>query len=264
MKFAGLLGAVLLFGTNVTAHEFWLEPEKYQLESGEKIVAKALNGENFVGTEYSYTPRGYARSGVVAGDAKAEIPGKSGQRPAVQVQPPADGLNVVYHASAASTVVYPTMEKFESFLRGKRLEAALAVHKERGYPTENIIEGYYRFVKALVASGSGDGADRAVGMPFELVALDNPYTSSGDIRFSLLFEGKPRADTPVYVFHRHNGAVQELFLRTNGSGQVTVPRMPGEFQVNAVLLMEAGAKMKAQLKATWQTLWAASVYEIAG
>lgn len=264
MKIIGVIAGLLALANGAMAHEFWLEPEKYRLDAGEKIIAKALNGQNFVGTEYSYTPRGYARSGVIAGDNKIEIPGKAGQRPAVQVNPAGSGLNIVYHASAASTVIYPTMEKFESFLRGKKLEAALEIHKQRGYPTENIIEGYYRFVKALVASGTGEGRDRAVGMPLELVALDNPYTSKGDIRFVLLYNGKPEPDTPVYVFHRQGGKVQEFFLRTNAKGNVTVPRLPGEFQVNAVVLLEPGAKMKKQLKAVWQTLWAASVYEISG
>lgn len=264
MRILTLISTAILLAGSAQAHEFWLEPQDYRLNPGEKIVARALNGEEFVGKEFSYSPRGYERSGVVAGGTTAKIPGEMGQRPAVQVDPAGPGLNIVYHQSAASTVIYESMERFEKFLLGKRLDAALAEHKSRGLPTENIVEGYFRFVKALVAVGDGAGSDRAVGMPYELVALTNPYTDGGDMRLQLLYRGNPEPNEPVYVFHRNAGKVQELFLRTDGRGVVTVPRMPGEFQVNAVRIMPASQALQDRFKAVWQTLWAASVYEISG
>lgn len=264
MRIIMTLGILMGLAGSVQAHEFWLEPLEYRVAPGGKISARALNGQEFVGKEYSYNARGYERSGIFAGSATGKIPGQTGQRPAVQVNAIGPGLNVIYHQSAASTVVYETMEKFESFLRGKRLEATLAEHKARGLPSENIVEGYFRFVKALVAVGDGAGADRAVGMPYELVALTNPYTGSGDMRLQLLYRGKPEANQPVYVFHRRAGKVKEVFLRTDGRGVVSVPRMAGEFQVNAVKIMPAGKALRQRFKAVWQTLWASSVYEIAG
>lgn len=264
MKFIAILVAFILAAPFASAHEFWFEPLKYHLKSGEKIEARAINGQHFEGREFSYSPREYQRSGVVAGDVTTELDGKSGQRPAVSVKPAGDGLNIVYHSSSALKVVYPGMEKFESFLRGKRLEWALDVHKEKGYPTKNIGEGYFRFVKALVAVGDGAGSDRAVGMSYELVAHTNPYTDRGDMIFSLFYRGKPEANSPVFVFHRSGGKVTEIRLRTDANGRVTVPGMPGEFMVNAVRIMEASQTMKDRFDVNWQTLWAATVYQISG
>ncbi|MEM1266390.1 MAG: DUF4198 domain-containing protein [Pseudomonadota bacterium] len=255
--------ALLLLAGPAAAHEFWLEPLDYVLPEGARIEARALNGEFFEGIEYSYSERGYAQSGVVAAAERQPIPGEAGQRPAVSVPSLGTGLHVLYHASPASKIVYKDMEKFETFLRGKRLEDALDLHRARGFPEEGIVEGYHRFVKALVAVGGGAGEDQAVGMPFELVAETNPYTDSGEMVFRLLWQQTPDANAPVFAFIKDaDGAVEEILLRTDGEGLVRIPRRPGEVMVNAVRIVEANSALKERFDALWMTLWAASTYQI--
>ncbi len=251
-----------LWAAPASGHEFWLEPLAYRVSPNARIEARARNGEDFEGVEYSYSPRGYARSGIIAGGAEGPIPGDSGQCPAVQVAPLAEGLNVLYHASAASRIVYPDMAKFEKFLRGKRLEAALEIHRAKGFPTEKISESYYRFVKALVAVGDGAGADRAVGLPFELVAETNPYTERTDITYRLLWQGEPDANAPVFFFLKQGEEVEKTELMTDAEGRVTIPRVPGEYMINAVRIVEAAPPDQERMNAVWTTLWAASTYRV--
>ncbi len=254
----------LLLASPAAAHEFWLEPTEFRIDVDDKIIAKTINGEEFSGSEFSYSPRGFQRSGIIAGQANTTISGDMGQRPAVQVAPAGPGLNILFHQTAAQTIVYEDMERFVRFLQGKRLDAVVAEHEARGLPTEDIVEGYFRFAKALVAVGDGAGADRSTGLTYELIALDNPYTSGGDIRYQLLYRGKAEAGEPVYIYHRQGTKVQKLTLRTDGNGRVTVPRMPGEFMINAVKIMPAGKTLQERVDAVWQTLWASSVYQIDG
>ncbi len=259
-----LIVAALLIALPAQAHEFWFEPVKYRLSEGEKIVAVAINGENFKGSEMSYSQRGYSRSGVVSASGEASLPGKTGDRPAIQVRPTGPGLNIVWHQSTANSLTYATMEKFERFLRGKHLEAALEVHRAKGMPEEKIREAYFRYAKTLVAVGNGEGADRAVGLPYELVALDNPYTHSGDIRFQVLSRGKPVPNAPAFVFHKPSpSSVEKLDFVTDAKGQFTVPRRGGgEFMVNAVEIREAEGRLKETMNAHWVTLWASLTYEL--
>lgn len=264
MRTTALAAALLAASTlPALAHEFWFEPLDYRIEPGSRIEAAALNGENFGGIEYAYSNKGYARSGIIAGDTKVALTGRQGSKPAVSMIAPGEGLNVVYHASAVSTLNYVDLAKFESFLKGKHLEAALEQHAELGFPTENIKEAYFRYAKTLVAVGNGAGSDEYVGMPYELVALDNPYTSAGDIRFSVLLEGKPAAGVPVFVFRKQAGKVEKIDLTSDSAGQVTVPRKTGgEFMVNAVHITTAKGRLKEVTKAQWVTLWASLTYEI--
>ena len=256
---------LLVSSLGARAHEFWIEPEVYRVAEGETIAARTYNGEYFDGIEYGYSEDAYQQSGVAAGDLRGGASGERGARPAFQVPPAGPGLNVLYHASPVSTLTYPGMEKFEKFLRGKRLEAALEVHAAKGLPTEKIREAYFRFVKALVAVGDGAGADVAVGMPYELVALTNPYTEDGDMQIEVRLQGAlvgPGA--PVFVFHRQGEEVTRLALETDAEGRFTVPALPGDYMANAVHIMEAGEGLAERTGAHWVTLWAALNYRIEG
>ncbi|QHQ36408.1 DUF4198 domain-containing protein [Algicella marina] len=253
-----------LLAVPVFAHEFWLEPERYQVPAGASVKVRAINGEDFKGTEYPYNARTYTQSGVVVGGQTLRMHGETGQRPAVQLPAAQEGLNVVFHASPVMKVVYDDFARFEKFLKGKKLEFVLEEHRAKGFPTDRVGESYYRFAKAMVAVGDGAGADKHVGMPFELVAETNPYTESGPVRFRLLWQGRPDANAPVFVFIRQNGAVKKLWLETDGEGRVEVPREAGEYMVNAVRIIEATPALKEQLNTVWTTLWASHVYGVEG
>lgn len=214
--------------------------------------------------EYAYSARGYANSGIATPEGNRRVRGTNGQRPAMQVPGAREGLNVLFHASQANKIVYDDMAKFTKFLEGKKLEGILPDHAAKGFPTEKIAEAYFRFAKALVAVGNGAGNDRAVGMPFELVALTNPYTKAGPIDFQLLYNGAPDANAPVFVFVKQGDAVRKIWLETDGAGRFSVPRERGEFMVNAVRIVEANVRLKEAMDAVWTTLWASHVYAIDG
>ncbi|MEM7613645.1 MAG: DUF4198 domain-containing protein [Pseudomonadota bacterium] len=257
--------ALLLSTLPAQAHEFWIEPLDYTVAPGEVIEARTLNGEEFVGLEYGYSAPAYRQSGVMSGAEARPVAGERGAKPAFNVQPAGPGLNVLFHASPVSTLTYANMIKFERFLKGKRLDWALAEHKAKNFPEEGIREAYFRFVKALVAVGDGAGADRPVGMPYELVALTNPYTDAGDVRVQVRLSKEPvGADVPVYVFHKVGAGVEKLTLVTAADGSVVIPRAVGEFMVNAVHITEPTEKLKSANGAHWVTLWAGLTYKIEG
>ena len=262
-RLAPLVTALSLLTAPLAAHEFWLEPNAYRVAPGTPLEARAINGENFFGIEYSYSERSYARSGIIAGDTQVPITGKSGQKPAIAQAPAAEGLNILYHASPINTLTYANFTKFENFLKGKRLDGGIAEHKRLDLPEEGIKEVYFRYVKALVAVGNGAGSDRAVGMPYEWIALTNPYTDSGPMRFRLVLNGQSaREGIPAYVFHKRGTEVETTKLVTGKGGVVSVPRAPGDYLLNAVHLTRPNTKIEEATKAHWVTLWAALTYQI--
>lgn len=266
LRAAGLALALngLAVGGPVFAHEFWLEPDLYRIAADGVMAVRAYNGEEFEGTEFPFNAQRWARSGVIAGAAHISVSGETGTKPAVAMAPAGEGLNVVYHASPIASLIYAEMERFERFLRGKRLQAALKDHAELGLPETQIRESYFRYVKALVAVGDGAGADAPVGMPYELVALDNPYTTEGPIRVQVLGDRTPVASAPVYVFVREGGtggAVETQKLLTDAKGVVEIGPTAGEVMVNAVRILRPDAELAERTGAHWVTHWAALTYE---
>ncbi len=50
--FLNILAAIV--ATTGLAHEFWIEPQEYQVQSGAPLIADLRNGQNFAGPELAY------------------------------------------------------------------------------------------------------------------------------------------------------------------------------------------------------------------
>ena len=54
-KITVTLSLIFISSLLVIAHEFWLEPQKFILEIGEKLHLKLFVGEGFTGEEIDFT-----------------------------------------------------------------------------------------------------------------------------------------------------------------------------------------------------------------
>lgn len=262
---SALLIAAMIVGAPGAAHEFWLEPEAFRLKPGERLVARGLVGETLAGEELGYYPEATEHLDLTLGAQTTPVVGAPEQIPAVDVETLGEGLHILRFQSANYQVSYPTLEKFEVFLDEWGFDWAAAEHAARNFPQEDIREVYFRYAKALVAVGDGEGADRALGMPIELVALDNPYQAEpGDmLEIELRFQDAPLADGRVKHFHRApDGTVSMTRLRSDAEGRIRVPAKPGFHLINAVYLDLASERMQMFLGAAWQSLWASLTYGV--
>lgn len=127
-----------------------------------------------------------------------------------------------------------------------------------GLPCDPIREVHFRYAKELMAAGSAAGADSYLGMPWELVAQDNPLTGAqgSALRIELRFKGEPAPDEAVHVFIRApDGTAANQRLRTDAAGVATVAYAgPGPYMVNAIHILPASRRIQALLGATWQSL----------
>lgn len=258
------LVALSVNAVTVSAHEFWIEPEHYQVAVQEEIRARFRNGENFKGVGLPFFDRRSTLFDRVLGDERADAGARSGDNPAFAWTSPEDGLLVIAHETTPSTVSYKTWEKFAAFADHKGFPDIRARHEARGLPMDGFTESYTRHVKALVAVGTGAGQDRALGLATEFVALANPYTDSlapgdgtgpaGSLPVLLLYQGAPRADAQIEIFERRrDDTVTISTTRTDARGQALIPLRHGaEYLLDAVVLRPAPDGGKA----VWETLWA--------
>lgn len=261
-------GIALVFGaTSAISHEFWIDPPEFQVSSNVPFVADLRNGELFKGTAQSFFENRNTRLQVIMGDEVDDITGRMGDRPAIQLEEPGrDGLMIIAHEAAPSTLTYKEWPKFMQFVEHKDFSEAEAIHTARGWAKENFDETYTRHSKSLVAVGSGAGSDRKLGLATEFVALDNPYAPDfdGTLDVSLLYNDAPRADAQIEIYARDpEGQVTVSIVRTDAAGQAAVRVVSGmEYLLDAVVLREVEGATTVEAGPVWETLWATLTFAV--
>ncbi|WP_298918257.1 DUF4198 domain-containing protein [uncultured Roseobacter sp.] len=258
--------ALLLTGQPAVGHEFWIEPEQFQVAPGAELVAHLRNGQNFKGSSLAWFDNRFTRFDMVSGDELIPVEGRIGDTPALEVTAPGAGLLVILHETTSSNLTYKEWEKFLKFADHKDFPDAAADHEAAGWSKERFRETYTRHAKALVAVGAGAGADRAFGLATEFVALTNPYDPAfdGQMRVQVFYQGVPRADAQVEIFDRAaDGSVTVSLTRTDEAGIATLPVADGhDYLLDAVVLRPSAAAGTAENAPVWETLWAALTFAV--
>jgi len=250
---------------SLVAHEFWIEPESYQVQPGDPLIARLRVGETFAGAEQSYLPRNFERFDLRCDDTLSEVPGRAGDRPALSLEAPESGLCVVIHQTRDYTLTYREWQKFVNFVEHKDFAGVLEDHRSRGLPEDDFQERYSRYAKSLIAVGDGAGSDSEVGLLTEIVAEANPYTDAlqDGLPIRVLYQGEPRADAQVELFAKSPGGDVEVTRhRTDADGRVTLPVRPGyAYLADAVVLRPLVPD--TDKGPVWESLWASLSFAVA-
>ena len=261
-KMLGLLTATAPICTVLSAHEFWIDPVVFEIPHGDPLVANIRVGQNFNGAAFSFIPARFKRFEVISGFSTYPVVGRLGDRPALTITKPENGLNIAVHVTSDMTLTYREWVKFENFVTHKDFAWALAEHTQRGLPKTGFKERYSRYAKSLLAVGDGTGQDREVGLLTELVAEANPYTDdlTNGLPMRVFYQGKPRANAQVELFEKHPDGTVEISLHTTDeAGLVQFPVFPGrQYLADAVVLRAVDPA--ASGGAVWESLWAALTF----
>ncbi len=259
--------ALLVLPVPTVAHEFWIEPALYQVDSGERLQARFKNGEEFKGNTLSFFDRSSDRFDVIVAGKVSAVTPRAGDSPALDIAAPTtDGLVSVVHETTASRLTYREWAKFQKFVAHKDFATAEADHAAAGWSKERFRERYTRHVKALIAVGSGEGTDSKAGLKTEFVVLTNPYDATFDnnMKVELWLEDAPRADAQVEVFDRApDDSVTITLYRTDADGTATIPVQPGhDYLFDAVVLRPAPDASTEENAIVWETYWAALTFAV--
>lgn len=257
------------------AHEFWIEPEKYQVETGDTLRAGLRNGEMFKGARLPYLDARIRRFETSLGDRVTPYEGRMGDMPAMVLEAEQPGLLVVLHETTPDLITYDSWEKFAAFAQAQGLFDAQEQHQARGLPSSGFGEYYTRHSKLLVAVGDGAGSDRAFDLEIEFVALQNPYDlllpedgSAANLQAQLLYQGQARPLAQVELFERSTedskeARVQRHLFTTDVQGMVHIPVRSGRrYLLNSVVLRPYTAPIGQTPEAVWESLWASMVFAI--
>ncbi|TCS59636.1 uncharacterized protein DUF4198 [Primorskyibacter sedentarius] len=262
MRMLALIAAV--FPCAVNAHEFWISPLQYQIAADAPLVADIRVGEDFEGSAFSYLPMRFRRFDLAMGEDVAEVPGRAGDRPALTMPAPTEGLAVVIHVTTDSVLTYKEWEKFESFTTHKDFAWAMDRHRQRGLPDTGFKERYSRHGKSLIAVGKGAGSDKVQGLLLEIVARANPYTDDMEegMPVTVFYDGTPRADSQIELFDKApDGTVTTSLHRTDAQGQATIPVARGHSYLVDSVVMRA-VDPASEEDPVWESLWASLTFAV--
>jgi uncharacterized GH25 family protein len=259
---ARVVAALLLAAAGVApvqAHESWVEPSSFRLESGGRLPIRVCVADGYEGWSLARDPSRIAGFAAIGPAGEAPVVGLEGSDPAgiVRLTEPGDYV-IVYHSNWMSLQVPPA--QFDAFLREKGLEQVLKIRglgRATGGPTR---ETYARHSKALVRVGSAEGrpADRRIGLALELVAESGTAEEGAPWTFRLLHRGRPLAGALV-VATRLGTADVELKARSGDDGRAQFAlRAPGVWRVAVVHMHPAPRGTGAE----WESLWASLTFEI--
>lgn len=262
---SALIISLLLPGSGI-AHEFWIEPEKFRVDDESMLEAYLRNGEEFEGYALAYISSNTIRFDLISGGQQAAIVARQGDSPALNMQAPQSGLNVVVHQNTVSVLSYSNWAKFQRFADHKDFPNVLERHRARSLSEEKFSEAYTRFSKSLIAVGDGAGSDRETGLEIELVALQNPYTddTSEGMKVIAYYQGEAHPNAQIELFEKSpKDEVTVTFHRTDYKGVVVLPVQPSHrYLVDTVVLREPSEELAAEKKVVWETLWASLTFAV--
>jgi uncharacterized GH25 family protein len=265
---AASIAALSLCATPSLSHEFWLEPEIRTVELGETLSVDMLVGQDFVGTKLPYLPdtvQSMLHWSPVGGQT---VNARIGDIPVMQnTLLDQQGLHRFSLATNPAYIVFDDLAEFTDYLTYEGLEDVVALHRQRGLPDAEIAESYIRNARTLIQVGpaTADQIDTPTGMPFEIVALANPFLdglTSFDV--SLTWQNAPVANAQISVFHRPEGAeaaqdTTRHLLITYDQGRARLSlNKPGSYLLNAVRI----DPVKGPGSVVWQSHWASLTFQI--
>lgn len=262
--FRKIVAIALLAAAPVSAHEFWISPQSYQVAPGAPLQADLRVGQNMGGSVYAFIPRNFRQFELTMGGRTVPVKGRAGDRPALNMSVAGEGLVIVSHVTTDNKLTYHEKEKFEAFIEHKNFVGLMAQHKERGLPEEGFRELYSRYAKSLMAVGHGKGADKRLGLLTEIVAGANPYTDplSKGLPVQVFYNGKPRSNVQVEVFAKSpSGKVTITHTQTDKNGRARVAVKSGyEYLVDSVVMRPLS--QKSATDPVWESLWASLTFRV--
>ena len=186
-----------------SAHEFWIEPTKYQLDDN-IINAHLRVGQEFQGMALMYNPQDFKTFKILSGskNKKEKVKGILGDVPALNTKTKLEDLLIIYHETTDKFVNYKKFQKFKDFVSEKGYEQLIQTHLDKDFPQSNFIESYRRYAKSLITTSSASkGKDKKTGLLFEFVLDQNPYTNfdSNQISATLYYKKKPLPIKPQHL-----------------------------------------------------------------
>ncbi|RYU96843.1 DUF4198 domain-containing protein [Emticicia agri] len=253
-KLSLLLSLIIVSSLFAIAHEFWLEPQKFLLEAGEKLHLKIFVGEGFVGEEIDFSKFKVAKYTHYSPDDEENTSGSLNEQQLNDFLKFEKEGNHLIALNNTNKHIELEADKFNEYLKEEGLDNVLQWRKEHGALNKKGREMYQRCVKTLLQVGKTQNElyRRNTGMRLELIPQQNPYIAKESLTFQVLFDNKPVENALLLVWQKGIEKPNVRKFRTDATGKVTFSFEPkGIFMISTVQMVPHTDSTEAD----WQSYW---------
>jgi hypothetical protein len=256
-------GALALLAAPLAAHDHWIAPSSFHPAVGERVDLRLCVGHPGGYEEQPRDPRRAVRFEMLGAHGARPVVGLDGRSPAgFFAAREAGALVLVFQSTHAFVEIEAA--KYAEYLRLEGLEDVQAERERRGEEALPGRDSYLRCDKALLGVGGANGADRAVGLPIELVLESElaRWTAGSELMLRLELAGEPLAGRQVKLM-RLDAPHTILLARTDASGRARfTPTAAGGWVASSV--HQRRADPEQELEGEWEGLWASLSFELRG
>jgi uncharacterized GH25 family protein len=236
MKFRLFTLSTALIAAPVLAHDFWIQPVRFQTEVGRPFPLTFQVGHAAARQRWGASDRIVLVQDLV-GRTRRDL------RSSLRAAGPADlvanfavpGLHVIAMQSNYALSDLPAI-RFNDYAKVEGLAAVLAHRRATGATNANGRERYSRRAKALVQVGPQAGVDqslatRPIGLKLEIVPERNPYVLGPTrmLPIRVVYNGRPLARATVKLTNLDFDARPLETAVTDRAGRASF-RVPGNGQ----------------------------------
>ena len=197
MKLRYAAFSLLLIAAPVAAHDFWIQPVRFQVQPGAPLPITFQVGHGKFRDRWNNNDRILILNDIQRGvrrDLKPQL--RSGGGADLVASFATQGLHVVALQSNDAFSELPAI-RFNDYAREEGLAAIVAARRSGGASNQTGRERYSRRAKALIQVGRPTPADtaiatRAIGLKLEIVPERDPYALDGTrlLPVHILFNGR--------------------------------------------------------------------------
>src|SRR6186997_2821686 len=257
MKKNLLIFSLLTFISSLSAHEFWLNPDKFIYKRAEKVKIRFLVGENFDGENWKGNNERIKSLkiyyGGVSDDLTPVVTGADGD--SIEYFMIDEGTNLIAFNSNNSFINLEPAA-FNEYLKEDGLSDALEYRKKNNEMGCNGREFYQRCAKTLLQVG--EVKDQTFGittsLPIDIVPSSNPYQLKNKelFRVKIFYKGSPLRNALVKTWHRVKNKTVKKDRKTDSKGEIVFPVITnGKWMISTVKM----ERLFDNPLSDWQSYW---------
>ena len=257
IKKATTVFLLLTIISSLSAHEFWLNPNKFIYKRTEEVNIRFLVGENFEGENWKGNNERIKSLKIYFGgvndDLSSVVTDAAGD--SIEYFMIDEGTNLIAFNSNNSFIQMEPL-KFEEYLKEDGLTKVLEYRKQNNETGCSGREFYQRCAKTLLQVGPVIDKTFAIstGLPIDIIPSSNPYQLNNKdlFRAKIFYKRSPLINVLVKVWHRAKNKTEKKELRTNANGEIAFRvTTKGKWMISTV-------KMERLIDnpiADWQSYW---------
>lgn len=217
---------LLSVSSMLTVHEFWIEPQKFNLKRGETLKLNFKVGDHYQGDNWNGNRSSVNNLHLYFNKIEDDL------APLLSDENSGDSLSLQFFDEGTGLICYQSFND----------------STDKEYVQESVKTIFQ------VGSAMDDTYKTNCSLPLEFIPLQHPYhlRKGQHLKFRLLLFNEPHKSSLVKLWHKMNGKVTMEELTTDEDGIVDfTPTLNGRYMVSAIAMQ----RIDTSSSTNWQSYW---------